>query len=136
MEVDRAVYAKLIYPSAKYYKWVICSNQIKNCPVTVQYVEVSHKVRVNNIAALKVKSTRKKTNVLARGHVKIPEILIKFHKEVFLTCDISFVNKIPFFLTLILKIYFTLFNNIANCKVPEIFKYFKEMYQYCLHRGF
>ena len=34
-EVARALYAKLCYPSWKYFKWVIRSNQIKYCPVTV-----------------------------------------------------------------------------------------------------
>ena len=37
-EVDRALYTTRVYPSDKYYKWLIRSNQIKNFPVTVQYV--------------------------------------------------------------------------------------------------
>ena len=46
------------------------------------------------------------------------------------------MNKIPFFLTLSQKIYFTEVNHLANCTVPEIFKVFKEVYQYYLHCGF
>jgi hypothetical protein len=46
------------------------------------------------------------------------------------------VNKIPFFLTLSRKICFTAFNNLSDRIVPQIFKAFKEMYQYYLHRGF
>ena len=37
-EVTRALYATSIYPSDKYYKWVIHRNHIKNCPLTVQDV--------------------------------------------------------------------------------------------------
>ena len=33
-EVARTLYAKLCYPSWKYFKWVIRSNQIKYCTVT------------------------------------------------------------------------------------------------------
>jgi hypothetical protein len=62
--------------------------------------------------------------------------LMKLHKEVFLTIDIFFVNKIPFFLTLSRKICFTAVNHLADCTVPQIFKAFKEMYQYYLQRGF
>jgi hypothetical protein len=62
--------------------------------------------------------------------------LMKLHKEVFLTTDIFFVNKIPFFLTLSHKICFTAVNHLADRTVPQIFKAFKEMYQYYLHCGF
>ena len=34
-EVARTLYAKLCYPSWKEFKWVIRSNYIKDCPVTV-----------------------------------------------------------------------------------------------------
>ena len=84
----------------------------------VQDVEVVQKVWGKNIAALKGKTTRKNPNVVARDQVKIPVGLIKLHEEVFLTCNIFFVNKIPFFLTLSQKIYFKAVNNLANHTVP------------------
>jgi hypothetical protein len=62
--------------------------------------------------------------------------LMKLHKEVFLTTGIFFVNKIPFFLTLSRKICFTEVNHLADRTVPQIFKAFKEMHQYYLHRSF
>ena len=62
--------------------------------------------------------------------MKILVGLIELHKEVFLTCDIFFVNKFPLLLTLSLKIYFMAVNHLENCTVTEIFKAFKEVYQY------
>jgi hypothetical protein len=53
-----------------------------------------------------------------------------------LTTDIFFVNNIPFFLTLSRKICFTAVNHLKDRTVPQIFKYFKEMFQYYLQRGF
>jgi len=73
---------------------------------------------------------------VAKDFIKIPLELLKLHKEVFLTGDIFFVNKIPFLLTLSRRIYFTAVNHLANRTVPEIFKAFKEIYQYYLQRGF
>ena len=78
----------------------------------------SHRRYGEKIAALKCKTTRKNPNVVARDQVNIPVGLIKFHKEVFFTCDIFFVNKIPFFLTLSQKIYFTAVNHLENLTVP------------------
>jgi hypothetical protein len=68
--------------------------------------------------------------------VKVPKELFKLHKEVFLTTDIFFMNKIPFLLTLSHKICFTAVDNLADRTVPQIFKAFKEMYHNYLQRGF
>jgi hypothetical protein len=62
--------------------------------------------------------------------------LMKLQKEVFLTTDIFFVNKIPIFLILSQKICFTEVNHLVDRTVPQIFKAFKEMYKYYLQRGF
>jgi hypothetical protein len=50
--------------------------------------------------------------------------------------DIFFVNKNPLFLTLSRKITFTAVNHLADRTVLQIFKAFKEIYQYYLQRGF
>jgi hypothetical protein len=113
----------------KDFKWVICSNQIKDCPVTIRDIDVSMKIWGKNIAALKGKTTQSKMHPVARDYVKVPKDLLKLHKEVFLTTDIFFVNKIHFLLTLSRKICFTAVNHLAGRAVPQIFKAFKEMYQ-------
>jgi hypothetical protein len=99
-EAARALYATLGYPSTKDFKWVIQSNQIHDCPVTVQDVDAANKIWGKNIAALKGKTTRTKPAHVARDFVKVPKELLELHKDIFLTCDIFFVNKIPFFITL------------------------------------
>jgi hypothetical protein len=135
-ELARTLYKTLSYPSMKDFKWVIQSNQIKDCPVTAQNIDVARKIWGKNIAALKGKNTRSKSISVARDYVKVPMELMKLHKEVFLATDIFFVNKIPFFLTLSRKICFTAVNHLVDRTVPQIFKAFKEMYQYYLQRGF
>jgi hypothetical protein len=134
-ETARALHTKLSYPSMKYFKWVIRSNQIKYCPVTVQDVNVTINIWGRNIAALKGNTTRSKTNPVARDYVKVLMDLLKLHKEGFLNTAIFFMNKIPCLLTLSRKICLAV-NHIADRTVPQIFKAFKEMYQYYLQRGF
>jgi hypothetical protein len=135
-ELAQTLYKTLSYPSIKDFKWVIRSNQIKNCPVTAQDIDVALKIWGKNIVALKGKTTRRKTIPVARDYVKVPLELVTLHKEVFLMTDIFFVNKNPFFLMLSRKITFTAFNHISDRTVPQIFKAFKEIYQYYLQRGF
>jgi hypothetical protein len=120
----------------KDFKLVIQSNQIKDCPLTVLDIDVARKIWGKNIAALKGKTTRSKSIPVARDYVKDTMELMKLHKEVFLTTDIFFIKKIPFFLKLSRKICFTAVNHLADPTVPQIFKAFKEMYQYYLQHGF
>jgi hypothetical protein len=103
-EIARNMDKTLSYRSMKDSKWVIQSNQIKDYPVMIQDNDVATKIWGKKISALKGKITWSKTHPVARDYVKVPKELLKLHKEVFLTTDIFFVNKIPFFLTLIRKI--------------------------------
>jgi hypothetical protein len=135
-EIARTLYKTLSYPSMKDFKWVIRNNQIKDFLVTVQDIELAPKIWGKNITALKGKTTRRKTIPVARDYVKVPLELMKLHKEVFLTTDMFFLNKNPFFLTLNRNIMFTAVNHLADRMVPKIFKAFKEIYQYYLQRGF
>jgi hypothetical protein len=73
---------------------------------------------------------------VARDFVKVPVELLKLHKQVYVTADLFFVNKIPFFLTLSHKICFKAINHLADRTIPQIFMAFKEIYQYYLQHGF
>jgi hypothetical protein len=131
VEVARSLYSKLNHPSWKDFKWITRSNQIKDCPVTVDHVNTALKIWGKNVAALKGKTTRTKPDF-----VKVPVEILKLHKEVYITADLFFVNKIPFFLMLSCKICFTAINHLTDRTVLQIFMAFKEIYQYYLLRGF
>jgi hypothetical protein len=135
-ETTRSLYSKLNYPSWKDFKWSIQHNQIKDCPVTVEHVDTALKIWGKNVTALKGKTTWTKPDPVARDFVKVPMELLKLHKEVYITADLFFVNKIPFFLTLSRKIGFTAINHLADRTVLQIFMAFKEICHYYLQRGF
>ena len=115
---------------------MIRSKHIKECPVTVEDVNVALNIWGKNIAALKGNTTRSIPNTVARDSVKISMDLLNLHKEVFLTLEIFFVNKIPFLLTLSRKICFTAVNHLENHTLLQIFADFKEIYRYYMHRIF
>jgi hypothetical protein len=80
-ETARTLYATLSYPSMKDFKWVVRSNQIEDYPVMVQNADVALKIWEKNIAAWKGKTTRSKTNPVARDYVKVPGKFLKLHKR-------------------------------------------------------
>jgi hypothetical protein len=135
-ELARNLYKTLSYPSMKDLKWVICSHQIKDHPVTIHDIDVDMKIWGNNIAALKGKTTRNKMHPVARDYVKVPKELLKLHEEVFLKTNIFFVKKILFFGHTMSQDIFLAVKNLADRTVPQIFKTFKEIYQYYLQHGF
>jgi hypothetical protein len=54
-EVARTLYATLSCPSWKEFKWIIRSNQIKDCPLTVQDVDNALKIWGENICGVERK---------------------------------------------------------------------------------
>jgi hypothetical protein len=125
VETARSLYSKLNYPPWKDFKWIIRSNQIKDCPITVEHVDTTHKIWGKNVAALKGKTTQTKPDPVARDFVKVPMKLLKLHKEVYITANLFFVNKIPFFLKFSHKICFMAINHLVDRTVPQIFMAFK-----------
>ena len=90
-EQAKTLYAKLGYPSQQDFRWMIQSNQIKDCPVTVQDVD-SVPIRLGEREG---KTTRKKPIHVAADCVKVPRELLKLHKDVTMTANnIFFVSKI------------------------------------------
>ena len=89
-ETARVLYAKLVYPSVKDFRWIIISNQIQDCPVTVQDINISHTIWDKNIAALKGKTTQRKPIPVAGNWLKVPTELLKLHKDVFMTVNFFF----------------------------------------------
>ena len=119
----------LIYPSDKDFKWIVQSNQIRNCPIGVQDIEVAHEICGKDINNLKGKTTRKKPIPVAKDFVKILREIQQLHKFVYLTADIFFVNKIAFMITLSRKICVTTVEHLARRKLKDIFRAFLDSVQ-------
>ena len=117
-EVARQLYKTLVYPPTKDFRWAVQSHQINNFPVTVQNVDYTIKIWGKELDEFKVDTTQSKPNKLSRNQMKVTIEILKLHREVFLTADIFFVNKIPFFLTVSRKLCFTAANHLTNRKVP------------------
>jgi hypothetical protein len=104
--VAKELWAKLTFPSMKDFWWAVRSNQISNCPVTVEDIDNAKKIYGKDVAALKGKTIRKKIEAVSGTKLKIPKHCLSLHKEVYLTMNVFFVVKLPFFLTLSRKIDF------------------------------
>ncbi len=131
-----SLYASLGFSSQKDFMWILRSNQIKDCPVTVKDAMVAYKIWGPSVAALKGKTVQKKPEPIKTDIVSIPKEIHELHKEVTLTIDIFFVNSIPFFVTLSQVLYFTTVTHLPDRSLGQIFKALKGIFYYYLQQGF
>ena len=95
-DAARALYEIIGYPSLRVFIHIISTNKIKDCPVTVEDVNISEKIYGPDMYAIKGKSTRPKPPVVVNDYVEIPKELIDAHKNVEVCADIMFIDGVPF----------------------------------------
>lgn len=93
-EQARRLYKCQSHPSIHDFKWVLRTNGIKDCPVSLRNAKIAQKIWGPNIATLKGKTTRIAAEaVKIESLIPIPKEMIAMHKDVALDIDIFFVNK-------------------------------------------
>ena len=92
----RDLYSKVGHPSVQDFKAMIKNNLILNCPVTLDDIERASKIYGANIAALKGKTVRTKSDPVISDYIAVPEDVLQANRNVTFSADIMFVNKIPF----------------------------------------
>jgi len=110
----RDLQAGLGFPSIQDYNWIVKANMLKDCPVNSQDVDVALKVWGNQVPMLKGKTVRWKPPVVTEDVVQVPKQIWLLHRRVTLVIDIVFVNKIPYFATLSLRICFLSVTHLSN----------------------
>ena len=81
------------------FKTAIKLNWIKNCPVTIEDINVAEKVYGRSVHALKDKTTRSKPVPVVNDYVEVPQELIDAQKGIDLCVDVTFIQGVPFFVT-------------------------------------
>ena len=62
----------------------IRQNTIKNCPVTVEDIEIGEKIFGPDVSTLKVRTTRKRPKLVVDDFIEIPRELIDNNQELIL----------------------------------------------------
>jgi hypothetical protein len=109
---------------------------IKNCEVKPKDLENAIAIGGNNVAELKGKTIWKKLAPVISDIMKVPRDLLKLEKDVSMCLDIFFINKIPFLITLSLRIYFTTVLNLKNQKMKTVVALAKHIYVCYFHCSF
>jgi hypothetical protein len=86
-------------PTERELAGMVHEKLIANCPVTVQDIHNANQNFGPDLANLRGKMTRKKTEHVRVDYMGIPRDLVDMHKYVTLVADVMFVNNLPFLVT-------------------------------------
>ena len=100
--------------------------------MSVRNIDTAQEICGKYISALKGKTVQGKPTVVALDCIKIPKDIANLKKTVFLTTAVFFVNKIPLFISLSIKIDFTLASHLKGRTAEIIFDAFKAIFRFYL----
>ena len=86
---------------------MIAQNIILNCAVTVGDVARAEKIYGKDIHTLKGKTTRSKPKEVVTDYMEIPKNILENNRNITLSTDIMYFNKIPFLTTISRHVKFT-----------------------------
>jgi hypothetical protein len=100
-DYSRAVLARKLQniigrPSTRTYSRIVQKQQLRNCPVTNEDILAAEDIFGPNVGSLKGKTTRSTPEHVRSDRADIPMQIMSRYREVTLACDIMYVNRIPF----------------------------------------
>ena len=100
-QIEKAKEARKLYhnigvPTVKNFKYMLKSNGIKNCPVTIEDVKIAEDIWGKDISYLKGKTTRNRPPVVKSDLIEISKELKAKGYSVTLCIDTMYTNKIGF----------------------------------------
>jgi hypothetical protein len=137
----RAVLARNIQkrigrPTSKEFAKILKLNLIPDCPVTRDDIMIAEKIFGPDIGSLKGKTVHQNTEHVEVAHTPVPSPIMSQYHDVIIGADIMFVNKIPFFVTILRYIKLGTAVLIADQKHDTLIKATRDVCNIYKKRGF
>ena len=123
-------------PTTRSFIHFIENNLLPNCPVTRRDVLMAEQIFGPDVGSLKGKTVRRQPPRVKVTEVALPRTIKQHYQEVTIGCDIMFVNKIPFLMSISRHIRFGTAQHIKNHQGTTIFNGLRAIHQVYLQRGF
>ena len=118
------------------FRTAVQFKQIAECPVTTDDIDVAQAIWGKSVAALKGKTVRKQPAPVVSNQIQIPREFMNLHKKVWLACDLMFINRSAFFVSISRKICFTGSIHITNKTHVSVLAALKATMNFYERRGF
>ena len=101
-------------PSTKDYLDIFDNNQLRNCPIDRSNVVAAEVILGPEVGSLQGKTACSSSAQVTYLKVNIPPHLYEIYKDVSLSIDIMFINKVAFFMTKSKNIRFVSLEHITS----------------------
>jgi hypothetical protein len=135
-EVARAGLHNAGFPSEQDFRLLVQNAHISNCPIRVDDVDRAKHNPGKDVGLLKGKTTKHKPMPVVENTIPVPKHILDIHKDVFLTVDLFYVNKIVFLITYSRRMCLTTVKWLDNRKIAGVFAALREVFQAHHKRGF
>ena len=94
-------------PAQRTYENAIATNQMKNCPITVEEVKRHFTIDGPDVATLQAKTTKRSGTAAMSTHpCELPPSILEYHRNITLRVDFFYVQGILFFHSISTKLHF------------------------------
>ena len=108
-------------PTTRAFIHFIENNLLPNCPVNCRDVLRAEQIFGPDLGALKRKTVRRQPPRVEVEEISLPPTIQQHYQEVTLACDIMYVNKIPFLMSVSRHLRFGTAQHIKNQQGETIF---------------
>jgi hypothetical protein len=123
-------------PSARASLNIVEKNLLKDCPVVRAVVLAAEDIFGPNLGSLKGETVRHDGQHIRPEYEPVPNSIMEKYRDVTLSVDIMFVNKLPFIVTISWNIKFGTVEAIKNRKHKVILAALKSVKRLYAQRGF
>ena len=126
----------IIMRPASHHMSNVAISHLRNCPVTKEDVWAADDIFGPNLGSLKGKTVWRPNKHVQAGSSAVPRRILEIHRNVVLSTDIMFVNKIPFLVTSSCNICFSTVESLPNRQVGTVATCLKKVTRLYHHQGF
>ena len=99
---------------------MVCLNLLQNCPITYDDIKNANAIWGSDIANIRGKTTRCKSDRVETDYVDIPCALLSAHVNVTLVADVMFVNGVPFLVSASRNINLITIEHAPKCTASKL----------------
>ena len=126
----------MMFPGVRQLYKIADQNLLRNSPITQADIRTAEDIFGPNLGALKGKTPARHSTVVSGGWDGVPPDILDRHRDLVVSMDIFFINKIPFLLTTSRNLHFGTIEAIPNRQVGTVLKAIQRMLAIYHARGF